>query len=137
VYLPAEALRRHGVDPEHLLDPQHRDGLLAVMDEVIPRALQDLEDALRYTILLPRREFRLRLFCLWPLFTAVHTLAVVSRGKGLDGTAQPRVTRPVLYREMALSAAHVFSNGRLRKRFDRFRRELFPARPRREVWAGP
>ncbi|MFN8179979.1 MAG: phytoene/squalene synthase family protein [bacterium] len=138
VYLPAEALRRHGTSPEALLAPDHRTALLAVVDEVLPRALQDLEDALRYTILLPRREPRLRLFCLWPLFTAVRTLAVVARGKGLDDAGKSaRVTRPVLYREMALSTAHVFSNGRLRKRFERFRRELFPARPRREVWAGP
>ena len=138
VYLPAEALLRHGTSPEDLLRPEARAALLAVVDEVLPRALQDLEDALRYTILLPRREPRLRLFCLWPLFTAVRTLAVVARGSGLDDPrGSPRITRPVLYREMALSAAHVFSNGRLRKRFERVRRQLFPARPRREVWAGP
>jgi farnesyl-diphosphate farnesyltransferase len=138
VYLPAESLRRHGTSPEDLLRPESRAALFAVVDEVLPRALQDLEDALRYTILLPRREPRLRLFCLWPLFTAVRTLAVVANGSGLDDRGGPaRITRPVLYREMALSAAHVFSNGRLRKRFERVRRQLFPSRPRREVWAGP
>jgi farnesyl-diphosphate farnesyltransferase len=138
VYLPAEALRRHGVTPEDLLAPSSRRAVLAVMDELLPRALQDLEDALRYTILLPRREPRLRIFCLWPLFAAVRTLAVVARGDSLDDpAAPPKITRPVLYREMALST-QVFSNRRLRRRFERFRRELFPPRPHREVWAaGP
>ncbi len=137
VYLPTEALRRHGASPERVLDPASRRAVLAVVDEILPRALQDLEDALRYTILLPRREPRLRIFCLWPLFTAVRTLAVVARGDGLDDpSTSAKITRHDLYREMALSAAHVFSNVQLRRRFDRFRRELFPARPRREVWAG-
>jgi farnesyl-diphosphate farnesyltransferase len=97
----------------------------------------DLEDALRYTILLPRREARLRLFCLWPLFTAVRTLGLVAAGSGVpDPRAQLKISRAELYREMALSGLQVFSNGILRKRFARFRRELFPARVRHEVWAG-
>jgi farnesyl-diphosphate farnesyltransferase len=138
IYLPAEAMHRHGVSARDLLAPAARRSVLAVVDEILPRALQDLEDALRYTILLPRREPRLRIFCLWPLFTAVRTLAVVARGDGLDDpAAPPKVARPVLYREMALSVANVFSNGSLRRRFERFRRDLFPARPHSEVWAGP
>ncbi len=138
VFLPAELLRKHGTSPESLLAADHQDGLRAAVDELVPRALQDLEDALRYTLFLPRREPRIRLFCLWPLFTAVRTLGVVAGGwdprRTPDGA---KITRAELYREMAMSAVQVFSNGSLRKRFARFRRERFPARPRREVWAGP
>jgi len=35
-----------------------------------------------------------------------------------------------------MSVAQVYSNGSLRRRFARFRRELFPGLPRGEVWAG-
>ena len=137
VYLPAERLRLHGVTPERILDPEMRAGVKTVAEEIIPRALQDLEDALRYTILLPRREPRLRLFCLWPLFTAVRTLGIVARDRHLaDPTLQPKIGRDVLYREMMMSVAQVFSNAGLRRRFARFRRELFPTVSRREVWAG-
>jgi farnesyl-diphosphate farnesyltransferase len=137
VYLPREALAERGLSPRTILDEEHREELLAVVDEVVSRALQDLEDALRYTILLPRREPRLRLFCLWPLFTAIRTLGLVSEGSGIGQPwVQPKIGRNVLYREMAVSAAQVFSNGGLRRRFDRFRSELLPARTRSEVWAG-
>jgi farnesyl-diphosphate farnesyltransferase len=137
VYLPAEALARHGGSPEQLLEPWNRGAVLAVASEIVPRALQDLEDALRYTTLLPRREPRVRLFCLWPLFTAVRTLALIANGGDfVDPRRQPRISRGALYREMALSVGQVFSNATLRRRFERFRREMFPARPRREVWAG-
>ena len=137
VYLPAAALAERGLSPGHVLDGGRRAALLAVVDEVISRALTDLEDALRYTILLPRREPRLRLFCLWPLFTAVRTLGLVAKGNGIGQPGvQPKVGRGVLYREMAVSAAQVFSNGSLRRRFERFRTELFPRRERGEVWAG-
>lgn len=138
VFLPTDLLARHGLTPHDVLDPRSQHATLAAVNELVPRALLDLEDALRYTLLLPRREPRIRLFCLWPLFTAVRTLAVVARGRGiLPSAGPPRITRAELYREMTLSAAQVFSNGRLRRRFDRFRRELFPPQPRREVWAGP
>jgi len=137
VYLPAEALARHGGSSRSALEPASRGAVLAVVQETVPRALQDLEDALRYTTLLPRREPRLRLFCLWPLFAAVRTLGLLADGSDfVDPHAQPRITRGTLYREMALSFVHVGSNGRLRRRFERSRRELFPARTRHEVWAG-
>ncbi|HET9887435.1 MAG TPA: phytoene/squalene synthase family protein [bacterium] len=136
-YLPATALAAHGVHPSWILDPRFQTGVRTVVEEICARAVQDLEDALRYTILLPRREARLRLFCLWPLFTAVRTLGLVATGSGVpDPRAQLKISRAELYREMALSGLQVFSNGILRKRFARFRRELFPARVRHEVWAG-
>lgn len=138
IFLPSELLARHGVDPDRLLEPSARPAVLEAVNELVPRAVQDLEDALRYTLLLPRREPRIRLFCLWPLFTALRTLAVISRGHGIIEAAGPaKIRRSELYREMALSGVQVFSNSQLRRRFTRFRSELFPPRPRREVWAGP
>ncbi len=137
VYLPAVALEAHGSSAETLLTHDSRAAVLAVVEEIVPNALQDLDDALRYTLLLPRREPRLRLFCLWPLFAAVRTLGLVAHGHGVaDPIVQPRIPREELYREMGLSVAQVFSNGGLRRRFDRFRRDRFPARSRNEVWAG-
>lgn len=135
-YLPATALAARGVHPSWILDEKFQVGVRAVVDEIVSRAVQDLEDALRYTILLPRREVRLRLFCLWPLFTAVRTLALAASDTKSDPLSQLKIGRAELYREMFLSALVVFSNGSLRKRFAKFRRTLFPARVRREVWAG-
>lgn len=136
-YLPAAALAARGVHPAWILDARFVDGVRVVVEEIAARAVQDLEDALRYTMLLPRREARLRLFCIWPLFTAVRTLGLVAEGAGVaDPRGQLKIGRADLYREMALSGIQVFSNGSLRRRFARFRRDLLPARVRREVWAG-
>jgi hypothetical protein len=67
----------------------------------------------------------------------VRTLGLVAGGAGVaHPLAQLKIGRAELYREMALSAVQVFSNGSLRKRFARFRRERLPKRVRREVWAG-
>ncbi len=137
VYLPAQALAPHGGSAESLLAPDSRAAVLRVVEDIVPQALHDLDDAMQYTLLLPRREPRIRLFCLWPLFAAVRTLGLVAQGHGVaDPVAQPKIPREVLYREMAMSGAQVFWNAGLRRRFERFRRELFPARERGEVWAG-
>jgi len=138
VFLPEELLVRHELTARDLLDETARHATLAAVNELVPRALLDLDDALRYTLLLPRREPRIRLFCLWPLFTAVRTLAAISTGRGiLPSAGPPKIGRGELYREMTMSALLVSSNGQLRRRFDRFRRDLFPTQPHREVWAGP
>jgi farnesyl-diphosphate farnesyltransferase len=137
VYLPADALAQYGATPDRLLDPAAQDAVAAVVREIVPRALRDLEDALRYTLLLPRREPRLRIFCLWPLFTAVRTLGVIAQTAGVvDRSAQPKISRGALYREMAISTATVFSNQSLKRRFARFRRDLFPPTAHERVWAG-
>jgi len=134
VYLPIEALSRHGVQPERILDPSAREGVLAVVREVVPRAMEDLEDALGYTTSIPRRELRLRLFCVWPLFTALRTLGRIAHGQGVaDAESQPKISRGELYGEMAMSALESLSDARLRQRFARFRRELFPD-ARGEAW---
>jgi farnesyl-diphosphate farnesyltransferase len=135
--LPAETLAVKGVSPRGLLNDDARGAVLSVVNEIVPKALQDLEDALRYTLLLPRLEPRLRLFCLWPLFTAVRTLALTAKGStAVHPDQQPKISRMALFREMAISGTLVFSNARLQRRFHRYRRELFPARPQMEVWAG-
>jgi farnesyl-diphosphate farnesyltransferase len=42
------------------------------------KAKKHLEDALEYSCLIPRQNMRLRLFCLWPLFMAGETVALLA-----------------------------------------------------------
>ncbi|MDP7032528.1 MAG: squalene/phytoene synthase family protein [Gemmatimonadota bacterium] len=136
-FLPAEMLARHGVTPARMLEAPSRAGVLAVAEELAHQAARDLDDALRYTTLLPRTQPRLRVFCLWPLFAAMRTLEILR-----DGTLtarpgrQPRIRRRTLFREMSVSTAIAMSNAALRARFGRLSGRLFPGPPRPEIWSG-
>src|SRR5439155_6317247 len=73
-YVPRALAARHRLSPEEMLDPGRRPAALAVVRELVQLAAGALDAALAFTLLIPRREPRLRLFCLWPIFLAVGTL---------------------------------------------------------------
>ncbi len=73
-YIPRALAARHRVQPEQLLDPRHRPAARAVVRELVALAASALDGAVAFTLLIPRREARLRLFCLWPIFLAAGTL---------------------------------------------------------------
>jgi farnesyl-diphosphate farnesyltransferase len=73
-YVPRALALRHRVQPEDLLDPSHRPAARAVVRELVALAASALDGAVAFTLLIPRREARLRLFCLWPIFLAAGTL---------------------------------------------------------------
>lgn len=73
-YVPRVLAARHRLLPEELLDPQHGPAARAVVRELVALAASALDAAVAFTLLIPRREGRLRLFCLWPIFLAAGTL---------------------------------------------------------------
>lgn len=73
-FVPRDLCSRHRTSPEALLDPQAAGAAQAVMNDLIAKAQGHLDDALAYCLALPRSAYRIRLFCLTPMFFAVRTL---------------------------------------------------------------
>ena len=73
-FVPRELCQRFDTSPEFLLDPQRQDAARAVMQQLIAKAQQHLDDALAYCLALPRSAYRIRLFCLTPMYFALRTL---------------------------------------------------------------
>ena len=67
------------VEPERLFEPAHRDAAMEALDALSAKASRHFEAAGRYLALLPRRNARVRLFCMLPFFFGVKTLAVSRR----------------------------------------------------------
>ena len=65
---------------------------MKVIDMLADKAERHLQNALSYTTLLPRTQYQIRLFCLWPLLFAVKTLAI-SRNNSSVLTAEAKITR--------------------------------------------
>lgn len=72
-YWPLELLARQGLPREKLLHPENVARALRVMESLIEDLWAYLAAALRYLMLLPRTQLRLRMFCAIPLFMAVAT----------------------------------------------------------------
>ena len=73
-YVPEEVARRHGTSILGLDDPGARGPALRVIADLVREAAAYLDQALEFTLLLPRSAPRVRLFCLWPTFFALRTL---------------------------------------------------------------
>ena len=73
-FVPRNLCLQHNTSPEELLEPSKQDEAKAVMAELIAKAQSHLDDALQYCLTLPRSAYRIRLFCLTPMYFALRTL---------------------------------------------------------------
>lgn len=103
-FVPRELCALVGITPEDLLDPQRQDQANRVMAELIAKAKHHLDDALTYCISLPRSQYRIRLFCLTPLFFAIRTLRLAaSDAQLLDPQHKVKITRAEVYRTLRMT----------------------------------
>lgn len=129
-YLPIELAEKHNVPPAQLFADNHRPEAVSLLRELIAKAAHHLDDALNYTLLIPRREVRMRLFCLWPLLFAVKTLVAVERDlERLLSGEQVKITRSDVYATVAESTILCYSNTLLRRSYERLRQPLKSLQP--------
>lgn len=101
-FIPHSLLEKENLTAVNFLDPLKRAQAQRIMGLLIQKAKAHLQDALKYTCLLPRMEPRLRLFCLWPLFMAVETLALLAdRTQAEKKISRDRVKNIVLKTSLA------------------------------------
>src|SRR5690606_3698865 len=62
-----------------ILSPAHVSRNREALGELIRLAWHDLEEALAYLLMLPRRAVRIRLFCILPLLFAFATMRELTR----------------------------------------------------------
>lgn len=74
IYIPQASLAEHGSGHGTLLDESHRERNHAAIATFIQLAWRDLDDALEYILLVPRRAVAIRAFCILPLLYAYATL---------------------------------------------------------------
>jgi farnesyl-diphosphate farnesyltransferase len=113
-YLPRTELAPLGLGPADLLDPGALPRVRPLLARLAAQVRADLEDGRTYTLVLPRREWRLRLACAWPWLLGLATLARLERADALlDPAVTVKVPRAELRRLLVGSTARVASNRAL------------------------
>jgi farnesyl-diphosphate farnesyltransferase len=119
-YVPRELLARHQLAPGDLLDASARRRARPVLDELRRQALAHVDAAFPYVMAIPRREPRLRLAALWPLWIGLATLERLGAAADPLDPAQPvKVPRAEVYRILAESSLAIGLDpllGRLHER---------------------
>jgi farnesyl-diphosphate farnesyltransferase len=115
-YLPRTELAALGVQPEDLFDATTLNRVQPLLDELIDLALSLYQEGWAYTLAIPRREWRLRLACAWPLLIGVSTLTAVSRSRHLlDPAVRVKIARAQVYAILLRSLLTVWSDRALER----------------------
>ncbi len=102
-YLPAERLAQRGLSPADLLDPSKEMLLRPLYDLWIEQARQHLRAGWTYTLTLPRRCWRVRLACAWPLLIGRDTLSLLRTRNVLEPEPRIKISRRRVRRIMLQS----------------------------------
>ena len=101
-FVPRELCAPSSFAPEDLLSPAHRRQAEETMARMIAKARGHLDGALGYCLELPGFDYRIRLFCLAPLYFAVRSLALAARDpRLLDPSHKVKIRRAEVYRTLA------------------------------------
>ena len=126
-YLPARELAVLGLVPRDLLDPAAARRARPLLRALLTAALEHYDEGWRYTLAIPRREWRMRLACAWPLLIGLATLGAIASHPDPLATAQPiKVSRATVRGILARSALAVGSNRALAAQGRRWREHVHP-----------
>ena len=119
-YLPADELSALGLRPGDLVDPSTLVKIRPLLADLLRETLSHYDLGWTYTLAHPRREWRLRLACAWPLLIGLGTLARVAESENLlDPALTVKISRRETYRILAISALLVGSNHALTSYYSR------------------
>lgn len=92
-WLPRDIFNNHGVDIRHKIPGETDAGFNAALIELLGVAHAHIDNALRYTMIIPAREKGLRRFCLWALGMAVLTLDKIRKNPEFTSGQQVKISR--------------------------------------------
>ncbi len=92
-WLPQDIFTETGFELKNLTPETDSEEFRQGLTHLVSIAHQHLENALRYTLLIPSHETGIRNFCLWALGMAVLTLKKIKQNLSFNQSAQVKITR--------------------------------------------
>lgn len=121
---PQELFAEHGIDLQHLETERKTNGFPPALEKLVGIAHGHIQNALQYTLLIPRSQSGIRNFCLWSLALAVLTLQNIHRNPLYQNAQEIKVKRQRVRQIIALSKVFARSNLAIRGLFRRARKGL-------------
>ena len=116
-WLPRDIFDKHGVDIRNKNIGKNASGFDDALLELLGVANAHLENALRYTLLIPHNEKGLRRFCLWALGMAVLTLDKIRQNPGYTNGQQVKISRRSVKTTIFLTSLFVRQDRILKRLF--------------------
>lgn len=115
-YVPKSFIVQNGLTVEEFNSGSARN--LVILEQLLRKTIGHLQDALDFTLAIPRQAFSLRLFCLWPLWMAIESVAVLHNNQALLNSEDPvKISRGTVKKILLTTTLMCLSNFLLRRSF--------------------
>ncbi|MDA3884945.1 MAG: phytoene/squalene synthase family protein [Candidatus Delongbacteria bacterium] len=78
-FIPADLLEKRSISLDEFFKSDRKEDVKAIYIELIDQAEKYLDDAIEYINIVPKRLWKIRLFCIWPVAMAYATLNGVKK----------------------------------------------------------
>ncbi len=124
-YIPNELLKKYRLTRVTIYQHENAKKAEQLFNELIRNAVEHLDRALDYILLIPKEETRIRLFCMLPLFWAMRTLQKIQENTlALLGSDKIKVTRGIIRKEYFLALVNMRSNHLMRRHYLNIRKDF-------------
>ena len=116
-WLPQDVFQKAGYDLKDLSSRRYTEAFGEGLAVLIGVARAHLQNALAYTLLIPRHETGIRKFCLWAIGMAILTLRKVNRRRDYKSGEEVKISRRTLKAIILVTNATLRSNYLLKTLF--------------------
>ncbi len=117
-YIPQSYMTGSGLTVEEFNSGQCIEKNMQVIDKLLQKTIGHLNDALDFTLAIPRQAYTIRLFCIWPLWMAMETVAVLRNNRSLiESDAPVKISRATVKRILRRTPLYCFSDFLLKRSF--------------------
>jgi farnesyl-diphosphate farnesyltransferase len=124
-YIPDEILQKYQLNRSSIYETKNCAQAEKLFNELIALAVKHLDKALAYVIHIPKKEARIRLFCLLPLCWAMQTLKVIQINTlHLLKANKIKISRGIIRLEFFISLILIFSNRLTIRHYNKIRKNI-------------
>jgi farnesyl-diphosphate farnesyltransferase len=117
-YVPRTYIETNGLTPDEFHSGKSTENDLKVLKSLLKKTVGHLNDALSFILAIPRSYARIRLFCIWPLWMAMETVAELHNNHDLlKSNANVKISRDTVKRILRLTPFICWSNNLLQRSF--------------------
>lgn len=132
-YIPRTFITDKGLTVEEFNTGVSEKKNLEIIERLLHKTTGHLQDALKFTLAIPKSESAIRIFCIWPLWMALETVATLHNNEALLKSDDPvkisrQTVRQILRRTRLLAYSDLllkWSFSRIQKRARLFNPPVF------------
>ncbi len=117
-YIPKGLIKEKGLTLEEFHSGVSIEKNMEILEKLLQKTTGHLEDALQFSLAIPNHKMSLRLFCVWPLWMAMETVAALHNNPDLLTSPAPvKISRSTVKRILWSTPLFAYSDFLLQRSF--------------------